>query len=83
MTYTLKHDVTKLDDGCYPDVTLAEGITHEQKTALFRKWKQNDQNMRWVDFARAAQLTFGCDGAIAVKWCGMWLCIERDGYCHS
>jgi hypothetical protein len=27
--------------------------------------------------------TFGCDGAVTVRWCGMWLCIERDGYTHS
>lgn len=27
--------------------------------------------------------TFGCDDAVIVQWCGMWLCIEKDGYCHS
>jgi hypothetical protein len=27
--------------------------------------------------------TFGCDSAVTVQWCGMWLCIERDGYTHS
>lgn len=30
-----------------------------------------------------AQPTFGCDGAVALPWCGMWLCIETDGYTHS
>jgi hypothetical protein len=29
------------------------------------------------------QPTFGCDGAVIVHWQGMWLCIERDGYCHT
>ena len=23
------------------------------------------------------------DGAVALPWCGMWLCIEPDGYTHS
>ena len=34
-------------------------------------------------FRKTVQPTFGCDGAVAVQWCGMWLCIEKDGYCHS
>ena len=34
-------------------------------------------------FRAAVQPTFGCDGAICVQWQGMWLCIERDGYCHT
>ena len=27
--------------------------------------------------------TFGCDGAVAMPYCGMFVCIERDGYPHS
>jgi hypothetical protein len=27
--------------------------------------------------------TFGCDGAVSIYWCNMWLCIEKDGYTHS
>jgi hypothetical protein len=27
--------------------------------------------------------TIGCDDAVTVPWCGMWLCIEKDGYCHT
>lgn len=34
-------------------------------------------------FRRGLQPTFGCDGAVVIKWAGMWLCIERDGYVHS
>lgn len=37
----------------------------------------------YLDFRRSVQPTFGCDGAVTVYWCGMWLCIERDGYTHS
>jgi len=35
------------------------------------------------EFRKRAQPTFGCDNAIVIDWCGMWLCIERDGYTHS
>jgi hypothetical protein len=34
-------------------------------------------------FRKRVEPTFGCDGAVVVPWCGMWLCIERDGYTHS
>lgn len=39
--------------------------------------------MSYKQFRRQAEATFGCDGAIALPWFGMWLCIERDGYAHS
>jgi hypothetical protein len=35
------------------------------------------------DFRKLVQPTFGCDGAVTVPWCGMWLCIEQDGYVHT
>ena len=31
----------------------------------------------------SVQATIGCDGAIAVQFANMWLCVERDGYTHS
>ena len=31
-------------------------------------------------FRRSAYVSFGC---FMVKWCGMWLGIEPDGYTHS
>jgi hypothetical protein len=34
-------------------------------------------------FRRRLNPTIGCDGAVTIQWCGMWLCIERDGYVHS
>lgn len=87
MDYTEKNDIRKLYDSCYPDVTIGKDAespieaTHEQKTALFRKWKQDDQGMTWREFA-ASVVPFDF-GAIGVQWCGMWLGIERDGYTHS
>ena len=86
LTYTNKHDVKALDDDCYPKTALSyvDGVTHEQMTALFRKWKQDDQGMTWKEFsATACDPSTFYDGAIVVEWCGMWLAIERDGYTHS
>jgi hypothetical protein len=37
----------------------------------------------FLSFRRSVQGTFGCDGAVTIKWCNMWLCIEQDGYTHS
>lgn len=39
--------------------------------------------LTYKQFRRGVYPTFGCDNAITVKWAGMWLCIERDGYTHS
>jgi len=56
-------------------------ITKEQRKAILRKAIQSDLTYRQL---RAKALpTVGCDGAIVLPWCGMWLCIERDGYTHS
>ena len=35
------------------------------------------------EFIATVQPTIGLDDAVAVKWCGMWLCIEQDGHCHT
>jgi len=87
-----KHDIKQLDDDCYPEVFFGQPTeiedeklvtTHEQRSALFRKWKQDDQGKTWAQFAMTAHATFGMDGAIVVNWSGMWLAIETDGYTHS
>ena len=61
-------------------------ITRKQSETLRRKYIQGDLYLKgfsFLEFRRTVQPTFGCDGAIAVPWCGMWLCIEKDGYCHT
>lgn len=58
-------------------------MTREQRAALQRKWDPDASGMTWQAFLESAQPTIGCDGAIVARWCGMWLCIERDGYCHT
>ena len=65
-------------------------ITKEQQHALARAYHRADGKpwtlatpMPYLAFRRSIQPTFGMDGAIVVRWCGMWLAIERDGYTHS
>jgi hypothetical protein len=58
-------------------------ITKNQQISLARKWHQSNQGMSYLQFRRTIQPTFGSDGAIMVEWCGMFLGIEIDGYCHS
>ena len=81
MTYD-KHDTKALDDLSYPAVDVV-GATCEQLTALFRKWKRDDNGKTWSEFAHSATPTIGCEGALVVNWCNMWLVIETDGYTHS
>jgi hypothetical protein len=64
-------------------------ITKEQQRALSRAWlRRGDIGSKprpdtFLAFRRSIQPTFGMDGAIVVQWCGMWLCIEKDGYTHT
>lgn len=59
-------------------------ITKPQAKAVWRKWKQNnDGHARYKYMLRSVQPTFGLDGAIVLRWCGMYVCIERDGYAHT
>ena len=59
-------------------------MTRAQRATLERKFEQGQyERLTWQEFLESAESTFGCDGAIAVPWCGMWLCIETDGYCHT
>jgi hypothetical protein len=57
-------------------------ITKNQQQSLLRKWRQSDQGMSYRAFRRTVE-PIVCDQAVAIKWCGMWLCIEPDGYTHS
>ena len=59
-------------------------MTKQQHDKILVKWEQNNSGYASAyHMLVSAELTLGCDGAIAVKWCGMWLCIEKDGECHS
>jgi hypothetical protein len=58
-------------------------ITREQRVALYRSFMRQERVATYRAFRRLAVPTIGCDGALAVPFCGFWLCIERDGYTHS
>jgi hypothetical protein len=60
-------------------------LTRAQRGAVKRAWARLAEDTRppFRAFRASVQLAFGCDGAVVVPWCGMWLCIERDGYTHS
>ena len=56
-------------------------MTKEQIAAIYAKAAQSKENAN--ELVNKAVATIGCDGAVALPWQGMWLCIETDGYCHS
>lgn len=58
-------------------------LTKEQITSLKRIYDRTKLDLTYRKFRESVQGTIGCDGAIVVHWCNMWLCIERDGYTHS
>lgn len=63
--------------------TILDQLTKEQAGGLFMKWMQDHNGMTLQEFFLSAKPTFGMDGAVIVQWCGMWLAVEKDGYCHS
>ena len=65
--------------------------TREQRETLKRKcYEQNhgrkqrgETLLTYREFRRTVEGLFGGNGCIMVKWCGMWLGIEPDGYAHT
>jgi hypothetical protein len=57
--------------------------TRKQREALLSVYRRAKQTKPYKDFRRSVMATFGCDNAVAVPWCDMWLIIETDGYTHS
>jgi hypothetical protein len=57
--------------------------TKAQRTALLRVYNRGPLGIPYREFRRTVSGTFGCDGAVVVRWQEMWLCIEADGYCHT
>lgn len=58
-------------------------VTKGQRSALARIYNRSPLGISFLAFRRTVQGTFGMDGAVVVRWQGMWLCIEADGYCHT
>jgi len=55
-------------------------LNTEQRKALHRKWSQDGQGLTYLQFRRTVVQGLDC---VMVRWCGMWLGIETDGFTHS
>jgi hypothetical protein len=60
-------------------------ITADQLRALRRKYEQDaDGASSFEEFlTRISSGGIGTDQYLLLRWCGMWLGIETDGYIHS
>jgi len=64
-------------------------LTKPQQKALKQRWLWSGDpaarppfpSISYLSFRRTVEPTF--DDSVMVKWCGMYLGIETDGYCHS
>lgn len=57
--------------------------TRQQRIKLHERWTLWNNGEPYRQFRRRVYSVFMGDGAIAVSWCGMHLCIEGDGHCHT
>jgi hypothetical protein len=75
----------------YPGVTYPFAVTDDQKVALKAVFDrcpvyadaERSTPLTHDGFVKSIQPMFGGDGAIVIRWQGMWLAIEPDGYTHS
>lgn len=59
-------------------------LTKAQSKALLRLYRRAEAPAEsFLTFRRKARPMFDRSGGIMIHWCGMWLGIEPDGYCHS
>ncbi len=59
-------------------------LTREQRIALKRIYDRDwDKPDSYMKFRRTVECGTIRDQFVMVKWCGMWLGIEPDGYTHS
>jgi len=55
-------------------------LTKEQRRAVWRVYNRHPSNISYRQFRRTVQPGPDC---VMVRWSGMWLGIEYDGYTHS
>jgi hypothetical protein len=55
-------------------------INKAQRAALHRVWSRDPQGQTYRQFRATVEPGPDC---VLVRWCGMWLGIEPDGYTHS
>lgn len=58
-------------------------LTKAQRAALKRLYdRSSDGSTCYLQFRRRARLNTMMD-CVMIRWCDMWMGIERDGYTHS
>lgn len=67
---------------------VLNNLTDEQRlriVSLHSKWANLHpyQCPEFEVFKNSVTPVIGGDGAVAVPWCGMDVCIEKDGYPHT
>ena len=56
-------------------------LTRAQRVSLLRKYKQDKDGARsYREFRQRVQSGWDC---VMLKWCGMYVGIEPDGYTHT
>lgn len=58
-------------------------LTKEQRKSLHQLWLRAPKGQTYLEFRRDVAPILGCQGAIVVPWCGMFIVVEEDGYAHS
>ena len=64
------------------DTTTVTMTTNQIKSLRIKFKQSRDGSHDFKEFCSRIYLEPVGD-AVVLKWCGMWLCIEPDGYCHS
>lgn len=57
--------------------------TKAQRLTLYSRWSLWNNKETYRAFRKRVYPVFASGGAVAVSWCGMHLCIEPDGHCHT
>lgn len=55
-------------------------LNRAQRAALHRVWSRDPRGQTYRQFRSTVQPGYDC---VMVRWAGMWLGIEPDGYTHS
>lgn len=58
-------------------------VSRQHSTEVRNGFQCTNYYRSYRHMLRQCKETIGCDGAITVYWCNMWLCIETDGYVHT
>jgi len=73
----------RINAAAFDGNTLSRVMTRDQRRAILNKYNDScDGCTSYLEFRRRAQFDYLLN-IIALPWCGMVLCIERDGHTHS